>query len=163
MNNGKYGTESYKAGQAAKADRLWGEVLIHKKLCECCGNEYNWQGREHTKSFKDSKFCSRSCANNRSVWWKNNATHYRTIALNNHEKKCVVCGFDKVVAIHHIDENKKNNDPTNLIPLCPNHHEMVHNNNWKQEVVPFIIDWQKQRAVRILGITPALHVGKDGS
>ena len=90
-------------------------------------------------------------------------SHYRTIALNNHEKKCVVCGFDKVVAIHHIDENKKNNDPTNLIPLCPNHHEMVHNNNWKQEVVPFIIDWQKQRAVRILGITPALHVGKDGS
>lgn len=48
-----------------------------------------------------------------------------------------ICGFDKIVAIHHIDENHDNDDPQNLIPLCPNHHEMVHS-KWKDEVVPLI-------------------------
>jgi predicted HNH restriction endonuclease len=46
------------------------------------------------------------------------------------------------VAIHHIDENKKNNEPSNLIPLCPNHHEMCHS-KWKSEIEPFINEWQQ--------------------
>lgn len=141
MNNGKYETESYKQGQQAKVDRLYGPVESHEKTCECCGQSYIWTGRRKTKAFEASKFCSRSCANNRGEWWKSNAKRYRTIALQNNEHKCVVCGFDKIVAIHHIDENKKNNDPSNLIPLCPNHHEMVHS-KWRHEVESFIRKWQ---------------------
>lgn len=144
MNNGRYYTESYKAGQLAKLDRLWGPILDHTKVCECCSKEYVWQGRKNTKAFELSRFCSRSCAANRSSWWKDNATRYTTIAKQNHEYKCVVCGFDKIVAIHHIDENKKNNKPNNLIPLCPNHHEMVHS-KWKDEVLPFIAQWQEKQ------------------
>ena len=159
MNNGKYKTKSYLAGQAAKVDRLWGKVTNHSKICERCGQKFNWLGRKKTKKFIDAKFCSRSCANNRSDWWKSNATSYRTIAEHNHKMECVVCGFDKIVAVHHIDENKKNSDPGNLIPLCPNHHEMVHS-KWKNEVLPIIVEWQKQRNKRgqgVVGGTRALQ------
>lgn len=143
MHNGKYDTESYKTKQAAKVDRLYGPVMEHEKVCQCCGKKYVWKGRQNTKSFVDSKYCSRSCANNRTEWWKQNATQYRTIGLQHHAHECAVCGFDKIVAIHHIDENKQNNNPSNLIPLCPNHHEMVHS-KWKDEVLPFITEWQKK-------------------
>ena len=49
-------------------------------------------------------------------------------------KECTVCGFNKIVDLHHIDKNKKNNDPTNLIGLCPNHHRMINNYNHRLEV-----------------------------
>jgi hypothetical protein len=38
---------------------------------------------------------------------------------------CALCGIE-LIDLHHIDENYRNTDPLNLIPLCPNHHRMVH-------------------------------------
>ena len=35
--------------------------------------------------------------------------------------RCAICGADRP-QIHHIDEDPSNNDPMNLIPLCPNCH-----------------------------------------
>lgn len=32
--------------------------------------------------------------------------------------QCIICGDDKRLAVHHIDYDKKNNNPTNLISLC---------------------------------------------
>lgn len=52
----------------------------------------------------------------------------------------IIIHFDKIVTIHHIDENKNNNDFKNLIPLCPNHHQMVHS-KWKSEIQPLIDKW----------------------
>jgi len=43
-------------------------------------------------------------------------------------KECVICGFNKIVDIHYIDSNK------NLIGLCPNHHRMIHNYNFRLEI-----------------------------
>jgi len=144
MNNGKYDTLEYKLKQAEKVDRLYGPIKQHTKCCKRCGNNFVFEGRENTKKFKNAKYCSRSCANNRQDWWLDNAVHYRTIALQHWKEECAICGFDKVVAIHHIDENKQNNDPHNLIPLCPNHHEMVHS-KWRFEVAPLIEKLVKER------------------
>jgi tetratricopeptide (TPR) repeat protein len=36
--------------------------------------------------------------------------------------ECVICGRSRV-QIHHIDSNKRNNDESNLIVLCVNHHD----------------------------------------
>lgn len=145
MNNGKYHTEEYRKKQEEKRDRLFGPIFEHKKTCHRCGNEFIYKGRIKTKKYEDAKFCSRGCANNRQQWWnqednKYRSQHYREIAKRHHEIKCVICGFDKIVAIHHNDENKKNNTPRNLIPLCPNHHEMVHS-KWKGEIQPLIDEW----------------------
>ena len=49
-------------------------------------------------------------------------------------KKCVICGFDKVVDLHHLDQDKKNNSRENLIGICPNHHQMLHNLNFKEDM-----------------------------
>lgn len=38
---------------------------------------------------------------------------------------CVLCGFE-YSDVHHIDGRRSNNDPSNLICLCPNHHRLVH-------------------------------------
>ena len=144
MNNGKYNTDQYKSLQQAKNNRRFGPIKEHTKTCKCCGKQFIWEGRQYTKAFEKAKFCSRSCANNRQSWWNENATHYRTIALHHWKEECAICGFDKVVAIHHIDENKQNNNPHNLIPLCPNHHEMVHS-KWRNEVQPKIDQLVKER------------------
>jgi len=71
--------------------------------------------------------CSYGCSNTFFARKRNRIyKNYRTICFKNHEKKCVVCGEDKIVAVHHMDENKKNKDPKNLIPLCPTHHQYWH-------------------------------------
>ena len=140
MNNGKYYTSEYKQKQEAKVDRLFGPIMDHQKECQCCGKMFIFNGRLKTKQYENTKFCSRSCANNRQQWWNDNASHYRTIGLQHHDKKCAICGFDRIVAIHHIDEDKKNNNPKNLVPLCPNHHAMVHS-KWKFEIQPLINEW----------------------
>ncbi|PIN91011.1 hypothetical protein COU57_02280 [Candidatus Pacearchaeota archaeon CG10_big_fil_rev_8_21_14_0_10_32_14] len=49
-------------------------------------------------------------------------------------ENCVVCNFNKVVDLHHLDENKKNNDPKNLLGLCPNHHKMLHDFRYRKEM-----------------------------
>ena len=40
--------------------------------------------------------------------------------------KCESCGYDEVLDLHHIDENHKNNDPSNHGVLCPNCHAKIH-------------------------------------
>lgn len=49
-------------------------------------------------------------------------------------KKCAICDFDKVVDLHHLDENRKNNSKENLIGLCPNHHKMLHDFKFRKEM-----------------------------
>jgi len=50
-------------------------------------------------------------------------------------RQCLICGFDKVVDLHHLDKNHKNNSENNLIGLCPNHHKMLHSLKYKDEIL----------------------------
>lgn len=136
MHNGKYHTAEYKRKQAEKVDRKFGPIAKYTKPCqrEGCGKVFTFEGRVLTKKFERAIYCSRSCANNRQAYWNENATAYRTICFQNWPKECALCKFDKIVAVHHIDEDRKNNDPKNLIPLCPNHHEMTHSGKYSKEM-----------------------------
>jgi ribosomal protein L37E len=49
-------------------------------------------------------------------------------------QKCACCGFDKLITLHHLDGNKKNNNPKNLIGLCPNCHKMIHSYQYYEEI-----------------------------
>jgi hypothetical protein len=51
--------------------------------------------------------------------------------------RCAICGHDNP-QIHHIDNCPSNNDPSNLIPLCPNHH-LIDQHNPTQTYIPDII------------------------
>lgn len=70
--------------------------------------------------------------------------NYRELCFRHHEKKCVVCGEEKVVSVHHIDEDHSNNDPKNLVPLCPTHHQYVHS-RFKDEVEPIIENYVAEK------------------
>jgi hypothetical protein len=41
--------------------------------------------------------------------------------LREYNHRCSICGADRP-QLHHIDEDPSNQDPLNLLPLCPNHH-----------------------------------------
>lgn len=55
-------------------------------------------------------------------------------SYNEITKKCAICGFNKIVDLHHLDENKSNNSKENLIGLCPNHHKMFHDLRYRNEI-----------------------------
>ena len=83
------------------------------------------------KNYKSSKgTCSRRCANKHFRSGEDNGNwggeRYQTICFAHHEKKCVICGETNIVAVHHYDHNHENNDPANLVPLCPTHHNYMH-------------------------------------
>lgn len=40
--------------------------------------------------------------------------------------ECQCCGFNKVLELHHIDENHNNNKAENHLVVCPNCHAMIH-------------------------------------
>jgi hypothetical protein len=129
----------------------------HKKLskeclCGTCGKVVV-KGLAAIKSSKYGlNFCSKSCSVSRSNTFrkgKNNPNfqkgkgNYRTICFLYHEKKCVVCGENKIVTAHHFDEDHKNNDPKNLIPLCPTHHQYWHS-RYKSLIENVVCDYQKR-------------------
>lgn len=71
-----------------------------------------------------------------------NVMQYHGISLEvwkelTHE--CIICGFDKIVELHHLDRDKKNNQRNNLVGLCPNHHKMLHNEKYSDEVTKEIL------------------------
>jgi hypothetical protein len=120
-----------------------------KKVCQHCGGKYNVGNiARHEKTCKEnpansracpvcaslfsstSFTCSPGCANtyfrsgvNHGNW---KPTSYRTTCFSHHAKECVVCGEEKIVEVHHLDEDKTNNTPENLVPLCPTHHQYLH-------------------------------------
>jgi hypothetical protein len=100
------------------------------------------------KNYKESKgTCSYSCANiyfrsgESNGNWQGNS--YKSICFLHHDKKCVVCGENKIVAVHHYDYDHSNNDPANLIPMCPTHHQYVHS-RYAKEVLPIIEEYIKE-------------------
>ena len=104
------------------------------RLCKVCNYPI--------KKYNISKgTCSRSCANthfkrgDQNGNWSGN--NYQSICFTFHEKKCIICNERNIVAVHHYDHNHDNNDPANLIPLCPTHHIYVHS-RYACEVLPAI-------------------------
>lgn len=45
----------------------------------------------------------------------------RTLVLSEFNHRCAICGSNRP-QLHHLDEDPSNNNPLNLVPLCPNCH-----------------------------------------
>jgi len=63
---------------------------------------------------------------------------YREIGLRAHGHFCHICCFSAEVEVHHIDEDRFNNNESNLMVLCRNHHRMIHTGKIKN-----IIEYKK--------------------
>jgi len=95
--------------------------------CTCigCGKSFiTKRARSKTRLY-----CVKSCYNkNRNSTSKQTVNNYRRRALETYEPQCKICsyGIEAVLNVHHIDEDRKNNEIENLVVLCPTHHKEVH-------------------------------------
>jgi hypothetical protein len=123
---------------------------IVTKTCPVCGKEFQTQignkGERTTCSYSCSNTYFRSGENNPN-WGNygdsNEKNGYRRICFEKHKKECIICGESKIVAVHHFDENRNNNNPENLIPLCPTHHQYIHS-RYKDEVIDKVIEYRNK-------------------
>jgi len=135
---------------AQQGIKKFGEYKVFRVQCGACGRDYDVKEREKLFPQKSSYFCSRSCAN--SVGGKAKAqkhypddiASYTAVAWRYHDKRCVVCGESNIVAVHHLNENHNDNDPKNLVPLCPTHHQYMHS-RYKQEIQEFVDNYVRNK------------------
>src|SRR3989338_1255481 len=102
-----------------------------KKICKRCGRERVLHAKGYCPGCYNFVF---HLAKNREETYKK----YHNISPELYRKKtqsCIICGFDSVVELHHLDENRANNLEGNLTGICPNHHKMMHHTNFRGEVV----------------------------
>lgn len=113
------------------------------KKCPVCENEFEAK-KGHPK---EKVTCSHSCSNsyfrsneNNPNWKGIGTIRHRDVCFRFHDHKCVVCSEDKILDVHHLDHNRNNNIPENLIPLCPTHHRYWHS-EYRNEVEDKILDY----------------------
>ena len=122
-------TEKVLTALKKRHDEKYGKILKFTVLCNCCEKNFDVEERENLFPSKEKYFCSRKCANSvggKAKRDKYGLSAYTSIAKQYYAEKCIVCGFDEIVEVHHIDENRNNNDKKNLVFLCPNHHYLLH-------------------------------------
>lgn len=129
-------------------DRSKGNIKKHERscymnpnnirLCIVCQSPIKNKGNI-TCGYRCSNKHFRSGANNGN--WKESS--YRTTCFASHKKECVVCGEKLILAVHHMDENRNNNDPSNLIPMCPTHHQYWHS-RYRKKIEDKVFDYIKK-------------------
>ena len=107
--------------------------------CGICGKKIWRTPRQLTHSKSKKFFCNKSC----QTLWRNrifigprhpnckggeNIEHKELLIRNGIKSVCKLCGCKdkRVLAVHHLDRNKKHNMIKNLIWLCHNCHHLVH-------------------------------------
>lgn len=97
--------------------------------CDFCGTPL----RRFPSQIKEKNYCNRSCLSktkthdNNGNWQGGKWRWFQAQVLRRDNYRCVICGFDQVVDVHHIVGRKRGgtDEPSNLITLCPNHHRMA--------------------------------------
>ena len=113
--------------------------------CHICGKITYKQEKDFRRSKSGLFFCSKSC----QTRWRNQVyvgekhgnfvtgiSAYRGIlGRDKVPKKCKLCKTAdiRVLVVHHIDRNRRNNKVKNLVWLCHNCHFLVHHNEAEQE------------------------------
>lgn len=87
--------------------------------CNNCGNQIYRTNNQILKSKSDVFFCSRKCT--AEYYGNKTKTNYRKEALKHYGCICENCSYSedvRLLDVHHIDENRDNNNIENLIVLC---------------------------------------------
>ena len=102
--------------------------------CAYCGKEIYRTKSRLDKSETGLFYCSRECGNRhkneirRANGEWNDSLNYRLKAFKAFPHKCMVCGWnedERILEVHHKDENRSNNDIDNLSILCPICHRKI--------------------------------------
>ena len=138
----KLGFGKYCSKECRSNAQLKGEVVS----CYTCQKKiYRSLGRmRHSKS--GNFFCSKTCqtrwrnsffSEEKHPNWLGGTSSYREILLRTHRiQRCLCCDNNdsRVLIVHHIDHDRKNNDISNLIWVCLNCHFLIHHDlNFEKE------------------------------
>jgi hypothetical protein len=107
-------------------------IEYEDKVCANCGEVFKVSIRDKGEQKKIT--CSHYCSSNYKEFKEkrvlaklgHEAKSYPKVAKRYGLNSCCICGEDQVVDIHHLDEDRDNNDISNLVPLCPTHHAYMH-------------------------------------
>ena len=129
-----------------KKEKNLAERGLSKGICKVCYKKLIWKPKlvkckrcERDLPMHAKRLCN-GCYNSVFHVEKvklHNARRYHNIDYEVYKAAtmyCVVCGFNKIVDLHHLDMNHSNNSKENLTGLCPNHHKMVHHRAFQKEV-----------------------------
>ena len=105
-----------------------------KLTCSYCGKEFERHQSQTKKNKSGYFYCSKECGNRHknqlraeSGEW-DNSLNYRLHAMSVLPHKCSVCGWDedeRILEVHHKDEDRSNNKIDNLCILCPTCHRKI--------------------------------------
>lgn len=99
--------------------------------CAYCGKEIK---RLKSEIKGEYQYCSRECGNRHKNELRkqagdwNNSSNYRLKAFDVYPHKCAVCGWnedERILEVHHLDEDRTNNNIENLSILCPICHRKI--------------------------------------
>lgn len=117
-----------------------------KGLCHVCYKKLLWKPKlvkckrcermlpNHAKGLCNGCYSSVFHIEKVKKW---NTRYYHNIDQELYKKitsQCAICGFSKIVELHHLDHNRKNNASDNLVGICPNHHKMIHNRAFRKGI-----------------------------
>lgn len=115
-----------------------GNIASHEKVnnvtCAFCGKEIYRAPSRLTINKSGYFYCSRECGNlhknqlrEQSGEWLDSKS-YRKKAFDVYPHVCKICGWDqdeRILEVHHIDEDRENNTLNNLCILCPICHRKI--------------------------------------
>jgi len=124
-------------------NRMKAKYKTIEKICPVCSSKFNTQAGHS----REKTTCSHACSNTyfNGITRNVNVSNYRTICFKSHKKECIVCGEYRIVEVHHLDHDNKNNNPDNLIPLCSTHHRYWHSRYRtlvENQVLDYIEEWK---------------------
>lgn len=108
------------------------ECKYEEVECNYCHKKFK---RLKSQLEKDNKarqvYCSKECGNrhkNSLITQIKDGSNYRRNAFLNYPHKCDICGWDedeRILEVHHLDEDRNNNKIENLRILCPICHKKL--------------------------------------
>lgn len=125
-------TLNLKLAQEKINSRKLGEIKEFTVKCFLCEKQFFVFEREYKFPIKDKYYCSKKCSHTigaivrKNLYFIEDNLNYRKTCFMSHKHKCVVCNEEKILDVHHYDNNRLNNKKENLIPLCPTHHRYMH-------------------------------------
>lgn len=116
----------------------------HNVKCSLCQSDFYASNKRKREAKSGFLFCSRDCKNKAQAIGSGfdsmlpshygsskggNSTTYRRIAFDHYPAHCRDCGWNlcvEVLDVHHLDLDRTNNSPENLVILCPTCHVLRH-------------------------------------
>jgi hypothetical protein len=83
-------------------------------------------------------FCGKKCqmiwlssqfkGDNHPNWTTGESSYKELMTKSSAVKQCIICGKNdqRILSVHHIDQNRKNNILKNLVWVCRNCHHLIH-------------------------------------